>query len=79
MSEAIRTDKCITNSMDFFSSFKDRSKIFSIMKQIGISRKSQQQIKAAAKQVVKSRESACMFLKSAGIMTSKGNLSPKYK
>ncbi len=49
------------------------------MKQIGISRKSKQQIRAAAKQVVHSRESACMFLKSAGIMTLKGNLSPKYK
>jgi hypothetical protein len=44
-----------------------------------INKKSQQQIKEAAKQVVHSRESACMFLKSAGIMTSKGNLSPKYK
>lgn len=49
------------------------------MKQIGINRKSQRQIRAAAKQVVQSRESACVFLKSAGIMTSKGNLSPKYK
>ena len=44
-----------------------------------MNKKSQQQIKEAARQVVHSRESACMFLKSAGIMTSKGNLSPKYK
>lgn len=44
-----------------------------------INKKSQQQIRDAAKQVVYSHESACMFLKSAGIMTSKGNLSPKYK
>ena len=44
-----------------------------------INRKSQQQIKEAAKQVVHSRESACKFLKSAGIMTSKGNLSHNYK
>ena len=44
-----------------------------------INKKSQQQIKEAARQVVHSRESACRFLKSAGIMTSKGNLSPKYK
>jgi len=42
-------------------------------------RKSQQRITDAAKQVTKSRESACVFLKSAGIMTSKGNLSPIYK
>lgn len=49
------------------------------MKQNRISRKTQQQIRNAAKQVVQSRESACMFLKSAGIMTPKGNLSPKYK
>lgn len=49
------------------------------MKQIGINRKTQQQIRAAAKRVVESRESACMFLKSAGIMTQKGNLSPKFK
>lgn len=38
-----------------------------------------QQIMDAARQVTQSRESACFFLKSAGIMTSKGNLSPKYK
>ncbi len=38
-----------------------------------------QQIMDAARQVTQSRESACLFLKSAGIMTSKGNLSPKYK
>lgn len=44
-----------------------------------VNKKSQQQIKEAARQVVNSRESACLFLKSAGIMTSKGNLSPKYK
>lgn len=44
-----------------------------------INKKSQQQIREAAKQVVHSRESASTFLKSAGIITSKGNLSPKYK
>jgi len=49
------------------------------MKQTVTNRISQQQIRDAAKQVVQSRQSACHFLKSAGIMTSKGNLSPKYK
>ena len=39
----------------------------------------QKQIREVAKKVTKTRESACMFLKSAGIMTSKGNLSPKYQ
>jgi hypothetical protein len=36
-------------------------------------------IRAAARQVTQSRDTACSFLKSAGIMTLKGNLSPKYK
>lgn len=45
------------------------------MSKTGTTRK----IRAAAKQVTRSRESACLFLKSAGIMTHKGNLSPKYK
>jgi len=44
-----------------------------------LNKKSQQQIKEVAKQVVHSRESACFFLKSAGIMTPNGKLSPKYK
>ena len=44
-----------------------------------INKKSQQKIKEAAKQVVHSRESACFFLKSAGIMTPSGKLSSKYK
>lgn len=39
----------------------------------------QKQIRDVAKKVTKTRESACMFLKSAGIMTSKGNLSPNYQ
>ena len=39
----------------------------------------QKQIREVAKKVTKTRESACMFLKSAGIMTSKGNLSPNYQ
>ena len=39
----------------------------------------QKQIKDVAKKVTKTRESACMFLKSAGIMTSKGTLSPNYQ
>lgn len=37
------------------------------------------QIENAATKVTQSRRAACLFLKSAGIMTSKGNLSPKYK
>lgn len=49
------------------------------MKQTGTTSKPQQQIRDAAKQVTQSRTSACFFLKSAGIMTPKGNLSPKYK
>lgn len=49
------------------------------MKKSGLNERSQQQISNAAKQVVQSRKSACLFLKSAGIMTAKGNLSPKYK
>jgi hypothetical protein len=49
------------------------------MRQNGINKESKQQIRAVAKLVVRSRESACVFLKSAGIMTSKGNLSPRYK
>lgn len=40
---------------------------------------STRKIRAAAKQVTQSRDTACTFLKSAGIMTFKGNLSPKYK
>ena len=39
----------------------------------------QKQIREVAKKVTKTRESACVFLKSAGIMTSKGNLSPNYQ
>ena len=39
----------------------------------------QKQIREVAKKVTKTRESACMFLKSAGIMTSKGNHSPNYQ
>lgn len=42
-------------------------------------KKSHQRIKNAAIQVTQSRKSACLFLKSAGIMTYKGKLSPKYK
>ena len=38
-----------------------------------------QQISNVAKRVTKTRESACSFLKSAGIITSKGNLSPNFK
>jgi len=49
------------------------------MKQNNHTKKTQQRIIDAAKQVTKSHESACFFLKSAGIMTSKGNLSPIYK
>ena len=49
------------------------------MTQDGVTSKNQQKIKDAAKQVTQSRESACLFLKSSGIMTAKGNLSPKYK
>lgn len=49
------------------------------MKNLSNKRELQQQIRNAAKQVVESRESACFFLKSAGIMTPKGNLSPKFK
>ena len=49
------------------------------MEHKGVTTKNQQQIQAAAKQATQSRESACFFLKSAGIMTAKGNLSPKYK
>jgi hypothetical protein len=55
-----------------------KSKNGSIMKKNCINRQSQQ-IRVAAKRVVESRESACLFLKSAGIMTPKGNLSPKFK
>lgn len=42
-------------------------------------RGAQQQIREAARQVTQSRESASNFLKSAGIMTHQGNLSPIYK
>lgn len=49
------------------------------MKQTITMSKPQQQVRDAARQVTHSRESACTFLKSAGIITSKGNLSPKYK
>lgn len=49
------------------------------MSKNGTTKSPRQQIRAAAKQVTSSRESACLFLKSAGIMTPKGNLSPKYK
>lgn len=49
------------------------------MKQNESTSRPQHQIKDAARQVTQSRESACFFLKSAGIMTSNGNLSPKYK
>lgn len=38
-----------------------------------------QRVADAAKQATRSRDSASSFLKSAGIMTPKGNLSPKYK
>lgn len=50
-----------------------------IMKQTRSTSRPQHQIMDAARQVTQSRESACLFLKSAGIMTAKGNLSPKYK
>ena len=36
-------------------------------------------LKKAAKKVISSKEEAMKFLKSAGIMTYKGNLSPKYR
>jgi len=36
-------------------------------------------IKDAVKRATASKDSATRFLKSAGIMTAKGNLSPKYK
>lgn len=49
------------------------------MKKIRIDKQSWLQMKTAAEKVVESRESACLFLKSAGIMTPKGNLSPKFK
>lgn len=49
------------------------------MKQSVVVSKPQQQVRDAARQVTYSRESACTFLKSAGIITSKGNLSPKFK
>lgn len=49
------------------------------MKQNVVVNKPQQQVRDAARQVTYSRESACTFLKSAGIITSKGNLSPKFK
>jgi hypothetical protein len=40
---------------------------------------SSQRIVDAAKKATKSSSSARRFLKSAGIMTPKGNLSPKYR
>ena len=40
---------------------------------------STQRIQNAAKKVTQSSNSARTFLKSAGIITPKGNLSPKYK
>lgn len=40
---------------------------------------SSKMIREAAKKVTSSQASARVFLKSAGIMTPKGNLSPKYK
>lgn len=49
------------------------------MKQNIVISKPQQQVRDAARQVTYSKESACTFLKSAGIITSKGNLSPKFK
>lgn len=49
------------------------------MKQNESTRRPQQHIEDAARQVIQSRESACFFLKSTGIMTTNGNLSPKYK
>ncbi len=43
------------------------------------SRVRSEQIQRAVKDVTRSREAAGDFLKAAGIMTVKGNLSPKYK
>ena len=40
---------------------------------------SSQRIQDAAKKATRSSSSARCFLKSAGIMTPKGNLSPKYR
>ena len=36
-------------------------------------------LKKAAKKVISSKEKVVEFLKSAGIMTYRGNLSPKYR
>ena len=40
---------------------------------------SNQKIQDAAKKVTASSRTASSFLKAAGIMTHKGNLSPKYR
>lgn len=40
---------------------------------------SSRKIQDAVKRATESKDSATRFLKSAGIMTQKGNLSPKYK
>lgn len=40
---------------------------------------SSKMIRDAVKRVTSSQDTARRFLQSAGIMTSKGNLSPKYK
>ena len=40
---------------------------------------SEKLLKKAAKKVTSSKKEAMKFLKSAGIMTYKGNLSPKYR
>lgn len=50
-----------------------------IKSQVITKQSEQQMMRKTVREVTASVESARRFLKSTGIMTSKGNLSPKYK
>lgn len=71
VSSAMSRNACRTPSLDY-SGFVSKSTVAQ-------SRVRSKQIQRAIKDVTSSREAAGEFLKAAGILTVKGNLSPKYK